>query len=353
MPSGLSIKSKIADKLVFRKILDRLGGRVRFVFSGGAPLSEDCMTRRVAREALASVAATLALTRGAVAGQVFVLVNSDFYQDTRSLTSTTTTLNAGDVVIWRWVQSGHTVTSGTTGSPAGDGKFNSDPSGTTTHNLGTFFSWKTTSGTVPYYCRPHFALNMKGTINVGVPAASVTDFRITEVRFDGVGSNFIEITNLGNAVGDLAAFRLVINGTATTLTSQVLNPGERVTFPNPSGLAPSGSAALYAPETIASNSDPGPSLSDATMMIDYVEWGAAGNQPLESVAAATTSPVLWTASEFAPQAAAGHSIVFCGVRFQHGAGFWNETKFPTPAAVNDCVNPTLPSTWGRIKTLYR
>src|SRR5437867_7016831 len=37
MPSGLSIKSKIADRLVFRRILERLGGRVRFVFSGGAP----------------------------------------------------------------------------------------------------------------------------------------------------------------------------------------------------------------------------------------------------------------------------------------------------------------------------
>jgi long-chain acyl-CoA synthetase len=41
MPTGLSIKSAIADKLVFRKILDRLGGRVRYVFSGGAPLSPE------------------------------------------------------------------------------------------------------------------------------------------------------------------------------------------------------------------------------------------------------------------------------------------------------------------------
>ncbi len=41
MPFGLSIKSAIADKLVFRKILDRLGGRVRMVLSGGAPLSAE------------------------------------------------------------------------------------------------------------------------------------------------------------------------------------------------------------------------------------------------------------------------------------------------------------------------
>jgi long-chain acyl-CoA synthetase len=41
MPFGLSIKSAIADKLVFRTILGRLGGRVRFVLSGGAPLSAE------------------------------------------------------------------------------------------------------------------------------------------------------------------------------------------------------------------------------------------------------------------------------------------------------------------------
>jgi long-chain acyl-CoA synthetase len=41
MPFGLGIKSTIADKLVFRKILDRLGGRVKMVLSGGAPLSAE------------------------------------------------------------------------------------------------------------------------------------------------------------------------------------------------------------------------------------------------------------------------------------------------------------------------
>ncbi|HEY2830428.1 MAG TPA: long-chain fatty acid--CoA ligase [Thermoanaerobaculia bacterium] len=41
MPAGLKIRSAIADKLVFRKILGRLGGRVKFVLSGGAPLSPE------------------------------------------------------------------------------------------------------------------------------------------------------------------------------------------------------------------------------------------------------------------------------------------------------------------------
>jgi len=41
MPFGLKIKAAIADKLVFRKILARLGGKVRYVLSGGAPLSAE------------------------------------------------------------------------------------------------------------------------------------------------------------------------------------------------------------------------------------------------------------------------------------------------------------------------
>ncbi len=41
MPLGLKLKSAIADKLVFGKIIDRLGGNVKYVVSGGAPLSAE------------------------------------------------------------------------------------------------------------------------------------------------------------------------------------------------------------------------------------------------------------------------------------------------------------------------
>jgi long-chain acyl-CoA synthetase len=41
MPFGLKIKSAIADKLVFGKIIARLGGNVKYVVSGGAPLSAE------------------------------------------------------------------------------------------------------------------------------------------------------------------------------------------------------------------------------------------------------------------------------------------------------------------------
>jgi long-chain acyl-CoA synthetase len=41
MPPGLAIRSAIADRLVFHKILDRMGGQIEFVLSGGAPLSPE------------------------------------------------------------------------------------------------------------------------------------------------------------------------------------------------------------------------------------------------------------------------------------------------------------------------
>ena len=41
IPGGLARRHKIADKLVFSKVRERLGGRLRLPISGGAPLAKD------------------------------------------------------------------------------------------------------------------------------------------------------------------------------------------------------------------------------------------------------------------------------------------------------------------------
>jgi long-chain acyl-CoA synthetase len=41
LPRSLALKHRLADRLVYRKVKDRLGGRIRFAISGGAPLAAE------------------------------------------------------------------------------------------------------------------------------------------------------------------------------------------------------------------------------------------------------------------------------------------------------------------------
>jgi len=41
LPAGLALQHRIADRLVYKKVKDRLGGRIRICVSGGAPLAKE------------------------------------------------------------------------------------------------------------------------------------------------------------------------------------------------------------------------------------------------------------------------------------------------------------------------
>ena len=73
----------------------------------------------------------------------------------------TLSVKVGDTVTWKWAGSGHSVTSGS--ACTADKKFDSGaPAGT-----GTTFTFKfDTAGDFPYFCVPHCAAGMTGTITV-------------------------------------------------------------------------------------------------------------------------------------------------------------------------------------------
>ena len=80
-----------------------------------------------------------------------------------SFSPASVTIAVGDSVTWRWAGGSHSVTQGTTPDPSQDPSRLFDSG---VKSSGTFGYRFTSAGTVPYFCRPHFASGMKGTITV-------------------------------------------------------------------------------------------------------------------------------------------------------------------------------------------
>jgi plastocyanin len=284
------------------------------------------------------------------AGQVRVDVSNIQF------TPATVTINHGDHVVWVWLSGTHSATSGS--SCTEDGIFNSALVLTA---AGVSFSWKSGAQTsVPYFCMQHCDLGMTGRINFGT-SVPVADFRITEIQYDVAGGkDLIEITNHGNAVGNLGDYRLSVQaGVAVTLPLATLsvpggghvvlhgnatgtNTATDVFLPSLPDLPPSGAAALYVPNSQST------SLALADQIIDFVQWGAAGG-PNESTA---NSALLWPTGQFVPPVAPGHSLELCDF-IARGAGAWAEISTPNFGSYGGCVTPAVPTTWGRFKQRYR
>jgi plastocyanin len=314
----------------------------------------------------------LLLAAPAIAGQLGVTVSPG---GLLQFTPANVTVNPGDQVFWIWQGSGHTVTSGTAGTAAGDGTFRSS----TSANLsGDAFFWKSAaSGTFQYYCFPHFGFNMKGAIAINpAGSSSVADFRITEVEFAVGGGQRVQISNLGTNLDFIDMFRvtsqsgasvaLPVNAIAIGAGSSVTlhlgasgtNDATNVFVPAAPTLTAAGSFALYVPNTTTGpgGSTAPASLTDANQMVDYVEWGTPGQaaSPNRSTA---VSANFWGPTDVVnvtdlPNGGLNYSISFCGLRGQYGATFWNKTT-PNFGAGPICTTASRPSTWGRIKSLYR
>lgn len=272
-------------------------------------------------------------------------------------------MNVGDHVIWVWTGGQHTTTSGDSSSGTADSPNHWDTPILLAAGANTpAFSWQSTvPEVIPFFCQLH-APPMAGHVFVSSGIA-VADFRITEVQYnEASGLDKIEVSNLGSVLGDLGRYRFAAGGVVTSISaiSVPLSPGATLTIhTHESGTNTTtdlflpalgalndvaGSVALYAPNTV------GPDLGDATQILDFVQWGAGG-QDNEGTAVAAN---LWTAGAVAPSVPVGHSIEFCGTRGQHD-GFWYDSPTTTfSGAPGNCIAvPTRVTTWGRIKTLYR
>ncbi len=311
---------------------------------------------------LASMFAATALfiSASAHAGQVRVDVGNFQF------TPAAVTVNLGDQVVWVWTGGVHSATSGTDGSETGDGIFNSDVNSTGANGSNAAFTWQTDrTGAIPYYCIPHFP-DMAGTITVQPGStAPVSDFRITEVLYNaGGGPDLIEITNMGTASGNLGRYRLAIPGDVEGLPIAsitvgvngivVIRPAASGTNSTTNVFVPqltalpdaAGSVALYTPNTI--NGQTG--LTDPSQIVDFVQYGAGG----QANEATAVTAGLWTAGQSVPTVGiANRSIEFCGNRSDHGAAQWSEIDPTNFGSDGNCVTPVAPSTWGRVKTLYR
>jgi len=291
------------------------------------------------------------------AGQVHVNV-ANF-----AFTPRAANINPGDHVVWVWTSGLHTVTSGDSATTTPSGVFDSGQQTGAAPNGGPAFSWKADrTGTILYYCLIH-APGMAGRVIVATSPGSVpvSDFRVTEVQFTGTAAtDMIEIANLGTAPGDLGRYRIAVNGVATAIgaddyavpaggrvvvhTTSGTNTATDIFLPGLGDLPAAASLALYVPNTV-----PGTTLTDATQMIDFVQWGAGGGA-LEGVA---VTDGFWSAGQSVNNVATGHSIEFCGASGQYGRAEWAEIAVPNFGSNGNCTTPAQTRTWGQVKTLYR
>lgn len=278
-------------------------------------------------------------------------------------------LNLGDHAVWVWTAGTHTVSSGDSSLVLPDRIFDST-NGSDFATSNTRYSWKSDrTGTLLYFCIPH-APQMSGRLILTDPGVSpevpVSDFRITEVQFNVPGGqDLIEITNYGLAAGNLGRYRLAIAGTGFGVeiplnefpvpsggrvvihaNASGTNDATNIYLPGLANLPEAGSLALYVPSNLAFQG----LVGNGSLMLDFVQWGAGG----QANEATAVTAGFWGSGTSINGVGAGHSIEYCAdADLNHGVSRWAEINPPNFGANGDCLTPTVDTSWGRLKSLYR
>ena len=165
------------------------------------------MQVRAAVLAVVVAAGVLAGAGSATAATVIVTVGpgGDF-----SFSPSDVTINQGDTVQWVWQSNGHSTTSGS--NCTANGTWDSG----TRNTPATFSHTFNSSGTFPYYCNPHCALGMTGSVTVNPPTAVTFSVFAATRTPNGVLVGWrtgTELATLGfNVFREYAGKRIRVNG---------------------------------------------------------------------------------------------------------------------------------------------
>ncbi len=118
------------------------------------------MKRKLIRIALPTLA-LIAFAAGTALAEVHEVAVSNF-----TFTPQHISVQQGDTVRWVWIEGTHTATSGESCTP--NGLFDAPISAA---NPTFEYTFNTESGVVPYFCIPHCAFDMTGTVTVEIGSA--------------------------------------------------------------------------------------------------------------------------------------------------------------------------------------
>jgi len=148
--------------------------------------------------------------------------------------------------------------------------------------------------------------------------------RITEVNSS---TDQIVISNLGNGSADIGSYWLCLGpGTYVQVSdaasgSTNLNPNQSITLSYDVNPASDG-LSIFTENTFAS--------SDPTVLLDYVQWGAANQARVDQAVTAGRWDRWDNASNFIPE---GSPYTFNGGATNFGSTFWDNTVTTGPAIV--------------------